>query len=88
MFFLMANICLACFDNGTIFHPNKRQVSNLMFTLSFGNILFSVGQSQAKVIVLWFGPKMNTKVAFNNKPTYLPFNTTTQHSKLFDQFQT
>ena len=45
--------------------------------------LFSLGLGRSKVLVFRFGPKMNTKVAFNTHHT-----PPTNHTKLFDQFQT
>ena len=42
-----------------------------------GPVLFSLGLGQSKVLVLRFGPKINTKVGFN---------TITPKNKLGDQF--
>ena len=35
-------------------------------------ILFSLGLGQSKVLVLWFGPKMNTKVTVNTHHHHHP----------------
>jgi len=48
----------------------------LKMTMSF---LFSFGLGRSKVLVLRFGPKMNTKVAFNTTTT-LNFLTNSRHS--------
>ena len=44
-------------------------------------LLFSLGLGRSNVLVLRFGPKMNTNVAVNTTHHH-------HHSKLFDQFQT
>ena len=48
------------------------------------DLLFSLGLGRSKVLVLRFGPKMNTKVAFNTHPlitTTLNFLTSSRHSR-------
>ena len=51
---------------------------NLLFVPAFYDYCSAWAQVGATILVLRFGPKMNTKVAFN----------THHHTKLVDQFQT
>ena len=43
--------------------------------------VFSLGLGRGKVLVLMFGPKMNTKVAFDHPPITINFLTSSSHSR-------